>query len=164
MKLSFKLVSALAGLLVFALIAITAASVVARYVLGTPIQWTEEISAFLLIWIVFLGAIACEIEDHHLKIDVVTMALPDGLVRWLGAIVGAASVGLLGYMAWLGYVLSGSAALKKTQILRISWFWIDIAVTVGAIGIALVMVWRVWLLLTGKPIDAPETEDMSREH
>ena len=109
MKLSFKLVSALAGLLVFALIAITAASVVARYVLGTPIQWTEEMSAFLLIWIVFLGAIACEIEDHHLKIDVVTMALPDGLVRWLGAIVGAASVGLLGYMAWLGYVLSDTA-------------------------------------------------------
>lgn len=164
MKLSFKLVSALAGLLVFALIAITAASVVARYVLGTPIQWTEEISAFLLIWIVFLGAIACEIEDHHLKIDVVTMALPDGLVRWLGAIVGAASVGLLGYMAWLGYVLSESAALKKTQILRISWFWIDIAVTVGAIGIALVMAWRVWLLLNGKHVDAPETEDMSREH
>jgi TRAP-type transport system small permease protein len=164
MKLSFKLVSALAGLLVFALIAITAASVVARYVLGTPIQWTEEMSAFLLIWIVFLGAIACEIEDHHLKIDVVTMALPDGLARWLGVIVGAASVGLLGYMAWLGYVLSESAALKKTQILRISWFWIDIAVTVGAIGIALVMAWRVWLLLTGKPVDAPETEDMSREH
>ncbi|MBA1681474.1 TRAP transporter small permease, partial [Escherichia coli] len=25
---------------------------------------------------------------------------------------------------------------KTTQILKISWFWIDIAVTVGAIGVA----------------------------
>ncbi|MAE90642.1 MAG: C4-dicarboxylate ABC transporter permease [Pelagibaca sp.] len=152
MKLSYKLVSALAGLLVFALIAITAAAVIARYLLGNPIQWTEEMSAFLLIWIVFLGAIACEIEDHHLKIDVVTMMLPETLNRWLGIVVGLASVGLLGYMAWLGYRLADSAALKKTQNLRMSWYWIDIAVTVGAIGIALVMLWKVGMLILNRPV------------
>ncbi|WP_417741610.1 TRAP transporter small permease [Salipiger sp.] len=161
MKLSYKLVSALAGLLVFALIAITAAAVIARYLLGTPIQWTEEMSAFLLIWIVFLGAIACEIEDQHLKIDVITLMLPKALERWLGVVVGLASVGLLGYMAWLGYRLAESAALKKTQILRMSWYWIDIAVTVGAIGIALVMLWRIGLLILNRPV--PSVDDTSED-
>lgn len=161
MKLSYKLVSALAGLLVFALIAITAAAVIARYLLGTPIQWTEEMSALLLIWIVFLGAIACEIEDQHLKIDVITLMLPKALERWLGVVVGLASVGLLGYMAWLGYRLAESAALKKTQILRMSWYWIDIAVTVGAIGIALVMLWRIGLLILNRPV--PSVDDTSED-
>ncbi|MCA0963370.1 TRAP transporter small permease [Salipiger bermudensis] len=161
MKLSYKFVSALAGLLVFALIAITAAAVIARYLLGTPIQWTEEMSAFLLIWIVFLGAIACEIEDQHLKIDVITLMLPKALERWLGVVVGLASVGLLGYMAWLGYRLAESAALKKTQILRMSWYWIDIAVTVGAIGIALVMLWRIGLLILNRPV--PSVDDTSED-
>lgn len=151
MKLTFNIVSWLAGLLVLALIGITAAAVVARYVLGAPFQWVEEMSGFLMIWIVFLGAIGCEIEDNHLRIDVGTMLLPDCVTRWLGVGVGLASVGLLGYMAWLGYALADKAALKKTQILRISWFWIDIAVTVGALALALVMLVRVWRLLRADP-------------
>ncbi len=162
MKLSFKLASGLAGLLVLALVGITAAAVVARYVLGAPFQWVEEMSGFLMIWIVFLGAIGCEIEDSHLRIDAGTMFLPDAVNRWLTAIVGVVSVGLLGAMAWLGHELALRAALKKTQILRISWYWIDIAVTVGAIAIAAVMLVRVWQALRGSGADDMSGTDTSK--
>lgn len=154
MNIITRITEALGGLLVFALVAITAAAVVARYVLGTPIQWTEEMSGFLLIWIVFLGAIACEARDGHLTIDAVTMLMPEGAIRWLNVVMGLASVALLIAMAWLGYELAVKAALKKTQLLRISWFWFDIAVTVGGIGMALIGLRRVWRTLRGTP--APE--------
>jgi len=142
MKLFFRSLNAVGGLLVLALVLITFAAVLARYLLGTPIQWTEEMSGILMIWIVFIGAIGCEIEKSHLHIDVVTNLLNRRAQRALEALVAAGSVGLLGAMAWLGYALAEKAALKKTPILKVSWFWLDIAVTVGAFGVVCVILVR----------------------
>lgn len=134
--------AAIAGILVLVLVAVTAASVFARYVLNTPIQWTEEFSGFLMIWIVFIGAISCEARNEHLTIDVLTLLLPGPVRRALALVVGVASCALLGAMAWLGWGLSVSAFTKQTRLLGISWFWIDVAVVVGAIGILIVLAIR----------------------
>jgi len=123
--------------------------VVARYVFAAPIQWTEEMSGFLMIWIVFVGAIACELDDSHLTIDAVTNLCGRGLRRAVTLLVSLASLGLVAYMGWLGWKLANMAAMKKTQILHISWFWLDIAVTVGAVGIAVAILARVLRLVRG---------------
>ncbi|WP_102224786.1 TRAP transporter small permease [Acidimangrovimonas sediminis] len=156
MKRLFQALNLLGGLIVLVLVVITVAAVIARYVLGAPLQWTEEMSGLLMIWIVFIGAIACEMEDAHLHIDVVTNALRGRLRGALEIVVGFASVGLLGWMAWLGYQLAEVAAFKRTQILKISWFWLDIAVTVGAAGIAIVILLRLARRLSGRPAGIEE--------
>ena len=38
-----------------AMVAIVGAGVVARYVMASPMPWTEEASRFLMIWMVLLG-------------------------------------------------------------------------------------------------------------
>ncbi len=47
-------------------------------------------------------------------------------------------------MAYLAYGLSMRAQYKLTQILQISWFWIDIAVTVGCAVMAVYTLARVY--------------------
>jgi TRAP-type transport system small permease protein len=140
----------IAGLLVSVLVLATAASVVARYVFGAPFQWTEEFSGLLMIWIVFIGAIGCEIRGEHLTIDVVTELLPDRPRRALALVVGIASLGLLAAMAWLGWELSVAALTKQTRLLGISWFWIDLAVVVGAVGIGIVLFTRLLRVVRGR--------------
>lgn len=145
------LLSHLSGLLVLALVLLTAAAVFARYVLGAPITYTEELSGLFMIWIIFLGAVCCEIDDEHLTIDMVVNTLPTPLRFAITVAVGLASIGLLLLMAWLSWELAHSAGLKRTQILRISWFWINLAVVVGAAGMALAMAVRLWKILrTGR--------------
>lgn len=134
----------LSGVLVLALVLLSAAAVFARYVLETPIQFTEEVSGILMIWIVFLGAICCEIDDEHLTIDMAVQWFSQRVQLWLSMLVGVSSIGLLCMMSWLSWKLAHSAALKKTQILGISWFWLDLAVVVGAVGIAIATAWRLW--------------------
>lgn len=152
----YRSVSVVAGLLVLVLVLTTTASVVARYAFNAPFQWTEEFSGLLMIWIVFFGAIGCEIKNEHLTIDVVTAMLPQRLRRAIALVVGIASVALLGVMAWLGWVLSVSAMTKQTRLLGISWFWIDLAVVVGAVGIGAVLLTRVVLAIAGRtPLDDP---------
>ena len=51
-------------------------NVICRYFLDFSLAWYEEISRFLLIWIVFLGAVIAFIKGDHLGMDVLVAALP----------------------------------------------------------------------------------------
>jgi TRAP-type C4-dicarboxylate transport system permease small subunit len=51
-------------------------NVVCRYFLDASLAWYEEVSRFLLIWIVFLGAVIAYIKGDHLGIDVLLIFLP----------------------------------------------------------------------------------------
>lgn len=156
MKFIATLASAIGGVLIAILVGVTSLAVFMRYVMGTPFQWTEEISGFLMIWIVMLGAISCEWRRQHLTIDFAVGALPSGPRRVIEIIVGLASAGVLVWMAWLAWQLAQSAAFKRTQILRISWFWLDLAVVVGAGLTALVVLWR--LFAAAGPAEPVEEE------
>ncbi|MCX7788431.1 MAG: TRAP transporter small permease [Spirochaetes bacterium] len=46
-------------------------NVIFRYFLNQAIAWYEEVSRFLLIWIVFLGAVISYIRKDHLGLDVI---------------------------------------------------------------------------------------------
>jgi TRAP-type transport system small permease protein len=54
-------------------------NVVCRYFLDASLAWYEEVSRFLLIWIVFLGAVIAYIKGDHLGIDVLLIFLPPRL-------------------------------------------------------------------------------------
>jgi TRAP-type C4-dicarboxylate transport system permease small subunit len=89
-----------------------------------------------MIWIVMVGAITTEREGQHLTIPMLTDALPLRLRAAIEVVVNALSVAILAYVAWLGIRLAIGAHDKLTDILQISWFWIDVAVPVGAVGVA----------------------------
>lgn len=138
MRVLYSIASALSALALAALVLATSAAVAARYVLGKPIAWTEEVSGLLMIWIVMLGAIACEAKRKHLTIDLIDQMLGPRTRQVLRIAIGLASIALLLVMAWQAWKLGQTTAFKKTQILGISWFWLDLAVVIGAAGTALV--------------------------
>jgi TRAP-type C4-dicarboxylate transport system permease small subunit len=51
-------------------IAMTFGQVVARYVLGIPFQWAEELARFTLIWFSFLCSLQLVILDDHLDMQI----------------------------------------------------------------------------------------------
>ena len=132
----------LASILLAVLIVLFNAAVLMRYFFNQPIHFTEEVSALLLIWIVMIGGIAAEYENQHLSITVLTDLLRERRRQLLDLATDVLSVAVLLFVAWLGWRLANSVQFKITGILRISWFWIDLAIPVGAAGSALVMAGR----------------------
>src|SRR5512138_3310142 len=59
------------AVLLVAMSLIVFANVIFRYFLNAALGWYEEVSRFLLIWIVFLGAVLAYIHQDHLSLDVV---------------------------------------------------------------------------------------------
>ena len=139
MKVLSKIPTAIAGGALAFLVSVTVLSVVARYVFDAPLHWLEEVSGLLMIWIVMVGAIATERDGQHLTIPMLTDALPRRLAAGIEVAINALSIAVLTYVAWLGTKLAIGAREKLTDILEISWFWIDIAVPIGALGVVFYM-------------------------
>jgi TRAP-type C4-dicarboxylate transport system permease small subunit len=76
-----KTLSYVVALLLLAMSGVVFGNVVCRYFLDISLGWYEEISRFLLIWIVFLGAVIALIRGDHLGIDLMPLALPPRACR-----------------------------------------------------------------------------------
>jgi len=67
-----------ASALLLAVLVVTVTwQVLSRYVLGTPSTQTDELSRFVLIWLVLIGAAPCVGSKKHLAIDFLESALAD---------------------------------------------------------------------------------------
>jgi TRAP-type C4-dicarboxylate transport system permease small subunit len=140
MKLIARLTDWLAALPLFALLAIFNAAVVMRYFVDRPLQWTEEIAGLLMVWIVMLGGISAERDNQHLAIPVLVDLLSPKVTAALNLLVSLLSAAFLLYVSYVGLMLALSVKFKVTDILRISYFWIDIAIPIGFVVIAAYMV------------------------
>lgn len=126
------------------LVLATGYAVVLRYWAGAPLHWMEEASGIALIWIVMVGAIAAERDNEQLSIPIFVDKLSGRGQLIVKVLVGALSVGLLALLAYYGVTLAEKVAFKLTGVLKISWYWIDIAVPVGFVGIIMCYIAAAW--------------------
>lgn len=139
MKFLEKPINWILMILLSALVMLANWAVVQRYVLGLPLHFTEEVSAMLLIWIVMIGAIAAERDNQHLSIAFIVEALPNPIAKAINIAVGLLSLGIILFVAWIGWQLTASVQTRATDILRISFFWTYIAMPIGLLGVAFYM-------------------------
>ncbi|MFZ1815448.1 MAG: TRAP transporter small permease [Rhizobiaceae bacterium] len=77
--------------------------VIARYVFHVALHWTEEVSAFAMVWGVYLGAALCVRERFHVRILVGVAALPRMLGRPTIFIADAAWAFFCIFMIWVSW-------------------------------------------------------------
>lgn len=95
LNIAIALSLALMAILVFG-------NVVLRYAFNSGITWSEEMSRFLFVWMVFLGAIAALKDNMHLGMDIVINFLPKAAKKAAFLLSNA----LVLYVLWL--LLDGS--------------------------------------------------------
>ncbi len=76
MRLFGKVAEFSAAFALFVLVVVTIGAVFMRYFIGQPLQWTEEMSGMLMIWVVMLGGVVAERDRAHLTIPFLMEMLP----------------------------------------------------------------------------------------
>lgn len=99
-------------LLMSLMVVIVFANVIARYYLSASLAWSEEVARFMLIWLVFIGAVLAYVNDEHLGLDIIVQLFPRR-IRY-----GLAVVADLLIMVAIYLVIHGGAVL-----MRDSWEW-----------------------------------------
>jgi TRAP-type transport system small permease protein len=76
-----------------------------RYALNDSAGWTEEISRYLLICTVFIGATISVRKNNHIHVDFFYRLLPAPVTRVMSTFVDVVRIAFFGYAAWLTFEL-----------------------------------------------------------
>ena len=88
------------GVMFLAIVSLTLAQVFARYVLNSPLLWSEELVRLLLVWLVFLGGAVVCWDGRHLNVDTFFLRSSGktrSILRTLNIII---ALFFLGVLAW----------------------------------------------------------------
>ena len=119
---------------------VTAAGVVMRYVLKTPLLWQEEVQAFCQVWMIFLGASVAFRAGSIVAIEIFLDSLPEKGQRIMGYVIDMIVLFVLSFLmvkshAYIQQVFGQSG--RPTPILRIPY---TVIYGVAPYGCALMMV------------------------
>jgi tripartite ATP-independent transporter DctM subunit len=77
---------AIGAMLVLAEVSILFAGVVSRYLLDSPLFWTDELANFLFLWLSMLGMVVALRRDGHMRLTTLANWVPPHIARWFAAV------------------------------------------------------------------------------
>jgi len=144
---------AISAVLVVFTLAMTGYSVFQRYVLGTPLTWTDELSGFLVVAIVMLGAAEALRKGDHIAVDLLT-AKATGLTRKIMDIIGylatAIVAGVLLISGWAAVEFSWNIGVYSDGYLEAPLWIPQLFIVVGAALIGLLALGRAFDIIRNK--------------
>lgn len=120
-------------LLMACLVTVTSYQVFSRYVLRSPLGWSEELSRYVFVWIVFLAAWAAFKEGGHLAMDLVVGRLRPVLRRWIGKLIDGILLLFLLFVITTAPEILGITARQTSAVLNIPMSYVYLALPTAAV-------------------------------
>jgi TRAP-type transport system small permease protein len=145
-----RALQAVMALLLFLMVVLVLGNVVLRYAFNSGITISEELSRWMFVWLTFLGAIVALKEHGHLGSDMLVSRLPPAGQKAL-LVVGHL---LMLYITWL--LFQGSLAQVRINAdveAPVSGLSVGIFYAAGvvfAVSAGVLLVWHLWLALSGQ--------------
>lgn len=113
---------------------------------GASLAWTLEVTAFLMLWVTFLGCAAATARGAHMRVAEVTeVLLPRAVRRYLGPVLGIIIAILLVMLIYFGAVTAIHMWPEQTTVL----YWpVGLSYASLPVGIFLTLIFHitnVWL-------------------
>ena len=109
-----------------------ALQIVARFILHTPIPWSEELLTYSFVWTSFLGASLAINSLAHFNVDCLVVRLPTWLSHPLLYLVWFIMAIFTVFLFWKGVVLTQVNVYQTMDVLPLSMMWAYLALPVSA--------------------------------
>ena len=133
-------IEAVSAVMVVALAVIVFVQVFNRFVLQTPLAWSEDLAMLLFQWVVFLGAALGVSRMRHFGIELVVRQLPEWMrhrVELLTPVV-MAIVALV--MIFQGWTIMGLNRNRTFSTMDLSYTWAFLPIPLSGILILLYLI------------------------
>lgn len=137
-----KIMAYAAGVALTAMMLLTVADVIGRYIFSKPIRGTYELVGFLLVGAGSLGLGYCQVKKAHIRVDFLLQRFPEKLraiLTPLANFLGFAAFSLLCWRCALYAKYYLSATGNHTDTLNIPLFPFVVVLAVGTGMLALVL-------------------------
>jgi TRAP-type C4-dicarboxylate transport system permease small subunit len=112
------------------------AQVFFRYVINSSLQWSEEISIWALIWMVFIGSAVIMRDWAHINIPTFTNLIPIKVRPYFLIFSKVATILFLLAVIWFGFKVFNQNFHARSPSLGLSTRWAKLAIPVGAVLMA----------------------------
>ena len=92
-----------AAILVVAEIVILFAGVVSRYVMHSPLIWSDELASILFLWLAMFGAVVAFRRAEHMRMTAVVAAARPAMRAYLDVVATCAALAFLLLVIWPAY-------------------------------------------------------------
>jgi TRAP-type C4-dicarboxylate transport system permease small subunit len=145
-KFLSNVVEYFAALLVVALAVIVFIQVFNRYVLKSPLAWSEDMAMLLFQWVSFLGAAIGVKRMRHFGIELVVRRLPENMHRAVEMIVPLFIAVVAFVMITTGYELIQFNKSRVYASMNLTYTWTFLAIPVSG---CLMIFYLIWQEITG---------------
>jgi len=123
---------------------LTAADVIGRYFLNSPVLGSFEITEYLMVILMASSLAYCGIMKGHVEIELVTDRLPDSTQSILGCVTSFLGLGLFVFITWQSFIYIGDLAASKaaTTVLLIPAWPFVLILAIGLTVFCLVLLLR----------------------
>jgi len=115
------------------LVVVVVASVLFRYVLLSPLTWSEEVGRYVMIWLGFLAASIAVRQGLHVGVDFVVQWVRPGIAAWLRGLARAVMIGFLLIVMGYGFILVTNLWDQWSPVLSVRMTWPYLAIPVGSL-------------------------------
>ncbi len=127
-----RIVGGVLALILSAMTVLVFASVVLRYVMNSPVTWSEELASLLFAWITFMGAFVGFRSRSHIAIDTLVVFLPPAVRGAIRCMVDAVVLCVLGLFVWQGVRLCATTWGLEFPAMEISRGYLYLSLPLGA--------------------------------
>lgn len=131
-------------------IILNAIAVFARYVLGDPIGWSEELMRFSLAWLTYLAVGPCLFRNEHMAMETLDMIRNEAAKRMLLRFNLAVTALFAGTILWFAIPLLQRNWRQFTPVMEIRTFWPYLSVALGCALLLIFALAMIVLSFTGR--------------
>jgi TRAP-type C4-dicarboxylate transport system permease small subunit len=118
--------------------------VIFRYVLGSPLGWSEEAARYLMIWAASLAVSTGIMKGEHVGINLMVNAFPPKIQRWTAILVHLAILAFLWVLTQRGYLMALNGRNQFSPLLGVTMVWSLAAIPITGL---LCMLQTIFLIL-----------------
>lgn len=131
-------------------------NVVLRYTTNQSLEWAEEVSRHLMIWLTFIGAGLVLRHGGHIAVENLQDALPRAGGIAVRALVAVLLFAFFFFMIWYGWLYMQSTMFQVTATTRVPFAYIYSAMVIGGVLLVVhfLLIVRGYVLRREFPADA----------
>jgi TRAP-type C4-dicarboxylate transport system permease small subunit len=117
----------------FFLVLVVLLQIFNRFLMSTPLCWTEELSRFLFIWFCFLGSVVTLVKRQHLGIDIFYRRLSIKKKKLMDFFIYVLIIIFGVVMIIYGGNLVNITSIQKSPVMRIAMSYIYISLPITGV-------------------------------
>lgn len=136
--------------------------VFARFVIGDSLSFSEEISRFLMVWLVLLGSAYAARNGRLMKVDILETVVPGRFRPVVLLLAGFLSILFYLVLVVFGFMIVGAVSYQLTPATQVSMSIPMAALPVGGVFLVLNTLYNMSAVVLGKE-DVSEIDELVEE-